>query len=80
MDLGRQGQMALRCSVYPIVNSFTRATRIGIAHQALSVEEAGLLKVAAGATNPHSGRLPQAQTHLLWAKNGAALPVLGVTT
>jgi len=81
MDLGRRGQMALRCSVYPIVYSFTQATRIGIALQLLqSVEEAGLLKVAADAANPHSDRQLQARTHLLWTKNRAAPLVLGMTT
>jgi hypothetical protein len=79
MDLGRCGQMALRCSVYPIVNSFTQATRIGIALLHPSVEEAGL-KVAADAANPHSDRKLQARMHLLWAKKGAAPLVLGMTT
>lgn len=73
--------MALRCSVYPVVNSFTQATRVGIALQPpLSVEEGGLLKVAEAAANPHSDRQLQARTHLLWAKNGAAHLVLGMTT
>jgi len=79
MGLGRRGQMALRYSVYPIVNSFTQVTRIGIALQLpLSVEKAGLLKVAADAANPHSDQL-QGRTHLLWAKSGAAPLVLGMT-
>ena len=73
--------MAPRFSVYPIVNSSTQATRIGIAPQlSRSVEEAGLLKVAADAANPHSDRQLQARTHLLWAKNEATPLVLGATT
>lgn len=80
MGLGRCGQMALRSSVYPIVSSFTQATRIGIALQlSLPVEKAGLLKVAVSEANPHSDRQPQARTHLLLAKNGAAPLVLGMT-
>lgn len=79
MDLGRRGRMALRCIVYPIVNSFTQATQLGIALQPpQSVEEEGLLKVAAVAANPHSvHRQLQAP---LRAKNGAAPLVLGVNT
>lgn len=81
MDLGRHGQMALRCNVHPIVNSFTQATRIGIALQlSLSAEKAVLLKVAADAANPHSVCQLQARTHLLWAKNGEDPLVLGMTT
>jgi hypothetical protein len=68
--------MALTFSVHPIVNSFTQATRIGIALQlSRSVEKAGLL-----AANPHSDRQLQARTHLLWANNGATPLVLGITT
>lgn len=66
MDLGRRGQMALSRSVNPIVHSSTLATRHGIALQLpLHVEEAGLLKVAADAANPHSDHQLQARTHLL---------------
>jgi hypothetical protein len=81
MELGRRGQMALRCLVHPIVNSFTQATRIGIVLQpSLFVEEGGILKVAAVVANPLSDRRLQAQTHLRWAQNVAAPLVLGMTT
>jgi hypothetical protein len=81
MDLGRRGQVALKCIVNPIVHSFTQATRIGIELQpSLCVEEGGLLEVAAAVANPLSDRQLQARTHLQWAKNGAAPLVLGMTT
>jgi hypothetical protein len=83
MVLVRRGQMVPRYFVVPTVNSFTQATRTGIAHRPpLSVEEAGLLKVAAAAANPHSDLRLQARMQPLWAKNGAArlALALGVTT
>ena len=73
--------MALRCSVYPIVNSFTQADPDWdrLLQLPLSAEKAGFLRVAADAANPHSERQLQARTHLLWAKSGAAPLVLGMT-
>jgi hypothetical protein len=77
MDL-ESGRTALRCNVVPTVHSFIQATRIGTA--LLCVEEAGLLKVAAVGASPHSDLQLQARTYLPWARIGAALLALGMTS